>query len=61
MVSIGDRVLLAAAGVSTFEVLELDGDHAIVESTQVDAPDRYPFRVPVAELFVADTDSGSGD
>lgn len=58
MVSIGDHVLLAPGGVSVFEVLELDGDHAIVESVQVDAPGRYRFPVPVADLVAADTDSG---
>ncbi|WP_327098974.1 hypothetical protein OIE68_09380 [Nocardia vinacea] len=61
MVSIGDHVLLVAGGVSVFTVIEIDGDHAIVESTQVDSPGRYLFRVPVAELVAAVSDSGGGD
>ncbi|WP_051182734.1 hypothetical protein [Nocardia vinacea] len=61
MVSIGDRVLLVAGGVSVFTVVELDGDHAVVESIQADAPGRYRFPVPTAELVAADSDSGGGD
>jgi hypothetical protein len=61
MVSIGDRVLLVAGGVSVFTVVEIDGDHAIVESVQTDAPGSYRFPVPVAELVAADVDSGGRD
>ncbi|WP_433193801.1 hypothetical protein ACQP1G_34150 [Nocardia sp. CA-107356] len=60
MVNIGDHVLLVAGGVSVFTVTEIDGDHAIVESTQLDSTGCYPFRVPVAELVAADSDSGGG-
>lgn len=61
MVSIGDRVLLVAGGVSVFTVVEFDGDHAVVESIQADAPGCYRFPVPTAELVAADSDSGGGD
>ncbi|MFI1919371.1 hypothetical protein [Nocardia sp. NPDC020380] len=50
MVSVGDRVLLVAGGQSVFEVREMDGDHAIVESAEVDTPGRYPFPARVANL-----------
>ncbi|MFE4456330.1 hypothetical protein ACFROC_03130 [Nocardia tengchongensis] len=36
-------LLLVAGGQSVFEVREIDGDHAVVESAEADAPGRYPF------------------
>ncbi|WP_433759542.1 hypothetical protein [Nocardia sp. CA-135398] len=56
MVNVGDRVLLAAGGVSKFEVLELDGDRAIVESVEKAAPGTYPFSTEAALLVPADPD-----
>ncbi|CAM4486744.1 hypothetical protein NONI108955_34270 [Nocardia ninae] len=57
MVDVGDRVLVAG-GASVFEVLEIDGEHALVESIQADAPGRYPFPARVSELVPVDTDPG---
>ncbi|WP_433598846.1 hypothetical protein ACQPXH_24540 [Nocardia sp. CA-135953] len=54
MVNIGDRVLLATGGVSEFEVLELDGDRAVVESVNKAAPGRYPFSTEAALLVPID-------
>ncbi|MGW4774183.1 hypothetical protein ACWEO2_39845 [Nocardia sp. NPDC004278] len=54
MVNVGDRVLLVAGGVSVFQVLEVEADHAIVESVESDSPGRYPFSVRVAELVAVD-------
>ncbi|MGW4125785.1 hypothetical protein [Nocardia sp. NPDC004711] len=54
MVNVGDRVLLVAGGQSVFEVREIDGDHAIVESAEIDAPGRYPFPARQASLVSAD-------
>ncbi|MEU4841706.1 hypothetical protein [Nocardia testacea] len=51
---VGDRVLLVAGGQSVFEVLEVDGDRAVVESVQVDAPGRYPFSAPLSALVPVD-------
>ncbi|WP_433521659.1 hypothetical protein ACQPZ2_30760 [Nocardia pseudovaccinii] len=53
MVNVGDKVLLAAGGVSVFEVLEVDGDYAIVESVEKNAPGCYPFSTEVAILVPA--------
>ncbi|MFI6960012.1 hypothetical protein ACIBJI_41920 [Nocardia sp. NPDC050408] len=53
MVGVGDQVLLVT-GVSEFRVLEIDGDHATVESTHPTAPGRYPFTVRLAELVPVD-------
>lgn len=49
---VGDRVKLVRGGVSVFVILEIDGDHAIVESL-VDAPGKYPFQRPLASLVRA--------
>jgi hypothetical protein len=54
MVNVGDRVLLVAGGVSVFEVREIDGDHALVESTETDSPGCYPFPTRVADLVPAE-------
>ncbi|WP_329405860.1 hypothetical protein OG563_29700 [Nocardia vinacea] len=56
MVNIGDRVLLAAGGVSQFEVLELDGNRAVVESVDKTAPGCYPFSTEAALLVPIDPD-----
>ncbi|MFF0613830.1 hypothetical protein ACFYUD_34720 [Nocardia tengchongensis] len=54
MVNVGDRVLLVAGGQSVFEVREIDGDHAVVESADADAPGRYPFPARLAHLVPAE-------
>lgn len=56
MVSVGDRVLLVAGGVSVFEVLELDSNSAVVESVEKSAPGCFRFRTEVAALVPADSD-----
>jgi hypothetical protein len=58
MVNVGDRVLLAPGGVSVFQVLEVEGETALVESVEVDAPGRYPFPAKVVSLIPADASSG---
>ncbi|MEV6427774.1 hypothetical protein [Nocardia sp. NPDC051463] len=40
------------------QVLEVDGETAIVESVEVDAPGRHPFPAKVPSVILADTDSG---
>ncbi|WP_167837836.1 hypothetical protein [Nocardia altamirensis] len=51
---IGDQVLLVVGGQSVFEILEIDGDNALVQSIEVDVPGRYPFTARLAELVAAD-------
>lgn len=46
-------LLLVAGGQSVFEVREVDGDHATVESVE-DVPGRYPFTLPHARLVPAE-------
>ncbi|WP_406238439.1 hypothetical protein [Nocardia sp. NBC_01009] len=58
MVNVGEHVLLAPGGVSVFQVLEIDGETALVESVEVDAPGPYPFPAKVSSLIPADTDPG---
>ncbi|MGF6881380.1 hypothetical protein ABIA39_001260 [Nocardia sp. GAS34] len=36
-------------GVNVFEVLEIDGDHATIQSVQ-DAPGRYPWPMRIQDL-----------
>ncbi|WP_194838564.1 hypothetical protein [Nocardia sp. XZ_19_369] len=54
MVSKRPRVLLVAGGVSVFEVVSVEGDYAIVESIDKDAPGCYQFPAPVATLVPID-------
>ncbi|MGY4100519.1 hypothetical protein ACW2Q0_13335 [Nocardia sp. R16R-3T] len=54
--NVGDRALLAAGGVSKFEVLELDGDRAVVESVDRTAPGHYSFSIEAALLVPVDPD-----
>ncbi|WP_433734874.1 hypothetical protein ACQP0C_41865 (plasmid) [Nocardia sp. CA-129566] len=54
MVNVGDKVLLVVGGVSVFEVLEMDGDRAVVESVEKNAPGCFPFSTEVAILVPAD-------
>ncbi|WP_280357501.1 hypothetical protein [Nocardia otitidiscaviarum] len=56
MVNVGDQVLLVTGGHSVFKVIEIDGDQAIVESVDTDAPGRYPFPARVASLVPVDTE-----
>ncbi|WP_181062523.1 hypothetical protein [Nocardia cyriacigeorgica] len=53
MANVGDRVYLVAGGVSVFEVLDIDGEHALVQSVQ-EAPGKYPFRTIVSYLVPAE-------
>ncbi|MGV9668404.1 hypothetical protein [Nocardia niigatensis] len=59
MVNVGDRVLLVAGGASVFEVREIDGDTALVESIETEAPGRYPFPARLAGLVPAQLDGDS--
>ena len=54
--AVGDRVKLVVSGVSVFEVLAIEGDHATVESVDKNAPGCYPFLARVAELVPAQQD-----
>ncbi|AVH20309.1 hypothetical protein C5B73_01320 [Nocardia cyriacigeorgica] len=40
-------------GVSVFEVLDIDGEHALVQSVQ-EAPGKYPFRTIASYLVPAE-------
>ncbi|PXX52773.1 hypothetical protein DFR70_13021 [Nocardia tenerifensis] len=54
----GDQVLLVAGGISVFQVVEVEGDHALVAPIQADAPGGYSFPARVAALVPVDTGSG---
>ncbi|WP_146251444.1 hypothetical protein [Nocardia tenerifensis] len=58
MVNMGDQVLLVAGGISVFQVVEVEGDHALVAPIQADAPGGYSFPARVAALVPVDTGSG---
>lgn len=49
MVNVGDRVQIVAGKVSVFDVLEIDGDRALVRSAQESAR-KYPFRTIATSL-----------
>lgn len=51
---IGHKVLLHPEGKSTFTVLSVEEEDALVESV-IDAPGKFPFRVPVKFLVPADS------
>ncbi|MFB8001529.1 hypothetical protein [Nocardia sp. NPDC056000] len=59
MVNVGDRVLLVVGGVSIFEVLDVAGEIATVQSID-DVPGRYPFPARVSALIPADAEPGAG-
>ncbi|WP_191094447.1 hypothetical protein [Nocardia colli] len=51
-------MLLVAGGISVFQVVEVDEDHALVEPIRTDAPGGYSFPARVADLVPVDTGSG---
>ncbi|MEV6071841.1 hypothetical protein AB0L82_35330 [Nocardia sp. NPDC052001] len=59
MTSVGDRVLLVVGGVSIFEVLDIAGDTATVQSV-ADVPGRYPFPARVSALVPANSEPDKG-
>ncbi|MBF6522823.1 hypothetical protein IU411_21345 [Nocardia farcinica] len=50
---VNDQVRIRPAGVSVFRILELDDEHALIESVD-DVPGRYPFSVPLTDLIPAE-------
>ena len=52
--NIGDRVLLHPQGKSTFAILSIEDDHALIESV-IDAPGKFPFSVAVKFLVPAES------
>jgi hypothetical protein len=51
-VDIGDRVLLHPQGVSVFRILDIEDDHARIESI-IDSPGKYAFSVALKFLVPA--------
>ena len=51
MISVGDRVRIGEAGVSTFVVREIDPDEgrAVIEAAE-ERPGRYPFSMQLGAL-----------
>ncbi|MFZ2172794.1 MAG: hypothetical protein WAW17_01920 [Rhodococcus sp. (in: high G+C Gram-positive bacteria)] len=52
--NIGDRVMLHPEGVSVFSILDIEDDHARIESV-IDAPGKFPFSVALKFLVPAES------
>ena len=50
--NVGDRVMLHPEGVSVFSILDIEDDHARIESI-IDSPGKYAFSVAVKFLVPA--------
>ncbi|WP_228805822.1 hypothetical protein [Nocardia higoensis] len=53
MFEVNDQVRIRPAGVSVFRIVEIDDEHALIESVD-EAPGRYPFSVPLTDLHPAE-------
>lgn len=49
---VGQRVRMGDRGVSTFVVVDVDGEHPVIEADCGDPAGRYTFSVPSHELRV---------
>ncbi|MBF6072082.1 hypothetical protein [Nocardia farcinica] len=61
----GDLVRVTESGISVFRIVQIDGEQAFIEASELpeDAPGRYPFPVPLSHLVPADAAErpGSGE
>ncbi|MGV9752691.1 hypothetical protein [Nocardia farcinica] len=53
MFEVNDQVRIRPAGVSVFRIVEIEDEHALIESVD-DVAGRYPFSVPLSDLIPAE-------